>query len=524
MDDRRDTSSSQLHFRRDLVLWDSFAEHHEMDPHGLAVVDGAQRVTRRQLFEMAEVASGQLASAGAGRGSRIVSRGETDLNTVIVGLAASRLGSVLVPIPANYGRRETDFVLQRVEPDVFVCSTVDIDTDSETQTVTFDRLREARDPIPPPTPLAVDQIAFIGFTAGTTGSPKGVMLTSASLNHALASWAEIIGLVSGDAVMALLPMSYMSGFAFGVQMTASAGLTAVCMRRWNAELALQLIEDERATWVPTVATHVVGLTEAASQLDRRPDLSHVKALTCGGSPMTPAFISEAERALGVPVLRAYGLSECLCAAVMRPEDSLEKRIRLDGRPIPNTDIEAFDEEGRILPRGTVGIGGIRGPSLFSGYFADSSQTAATFNGAGFMMTGDLIVRDEDGYVQVVGRIKDFIIRGGLNIDPVVIETAIRAHESVNDVAVIGLPDERLGEMVCACVVLRPGSSLTLAELTQYLEGNGVAKHQLPQVLEVVEDLPRSDIGKIVKRVLRERLGGGATDPGPPEGDSTKGYR
>jgi acyl-CoA synthetase len=140
-------------------------------------------------------------------------------------------------------------------------------------------------------------------------------------------------------------------------------------------------------------------------------------------------------------LRAYGLSECLGAAMMRPGDPIELRRRYDGFPMLNTDVEVFDDDGRVLPRGQVGICGLRGPALFAGYWGDPAGTAAGFGAAGFLLTGDLAVRTEDGYVKVVGRVRDLIIRGGANIDPVEIEEAVRAHPAVDDVAVVGYPDE-----------------------------------------------------------------------------------
>jgi acyl-CoA synthetase len=245
------------------------------------------------------------------------------------------------------------------------------------------------------------------------------------------------------------------------------------------------------------------MVEAAERGDHQ--LPHIKAMTCGGSPIPETLVDRARQHLGIEVLRAYGLSECLSAAVMRTTDPQDARAHCDGWPILNTDVEIFADDGTILPRGKRGICGLRGPSLFVGYFGDHAQTQAAFGPTGFLMTGDVAVRDEDGFLKIVGRAKDFIIRGGLNIDPVEIEELLREHPAVAEAAVVGYADETLGERICACVALRDGHAFSMEDMTTFLLGKGLSRTKVPERLLEVDRIPMSDVGKPLKSKIREML-------------------
>lgn len=487
------------------TLWEAFDASARLDPAALAVIDGEHTVSRERLAHRAELAAARLAAAGVRRTDRVVVKGENTVDTIVACLAVSWLGAVLVPIPRKHGRRETEYICATVSPTVLVCDQVD-DTVAGTGVpiLTFTELAAGAEPVPA-SPLAVDDVAVVGFTAGTTGGPKGVTVTSAALNYTTARWAQTVGLRPGDRVLALLPVSYLSGYAYAVHIALTRGMTVVCLRTWDPVAALDTLATHRCTWSTSITTHVIMMVAAARETGWRGDLSAMRGLSCGGAPITDDLADQVVEVLGVPLLRAYGLTECLGATMMRPEDSAKDRRRFDGFPILGTDIEAFDEKGTMLPRGTVGVGGMRGPSMFSGYYGDPEQTAASFGAAGFLMTGDLIVRDERGFVKVVGRVKDFIIRGGMNIDPVEIEDLIRTHPSVRDVAVVGYPDERLGERACACVVLAAGATFSLAAMVEFLLAAGLTKQKLPEYYLEVPEIPLSDVGKPLKAKLRELL-------------------
>jgi acyl-CoA synthetase (AMP-forming)/AMP-acid ligase II len=500
-----DIHEQELHPLLHTTLWESFHVSARLEPDAVAVIDGDREVSRGELAGLAERASARLRAAGVSRMDRVVVKGDNTVDTIVACLAVSRIGAVLVPVPRKHGRRETTFICETVDPAAVLCREIDdtVGAVNGAALLTFADLADGCAPVLA-LPLAVDDVAVVGFTAGTTGSPKGVMVTSAALNYSTARWAQVIGLRPGDRVLALLPVSYLSGYAYAVHIALTRGMTVVCLRDWDPVAALDTLARHRCTWSTSITTHVIMMVTAA-EAGWRGDLSAMRGLTCGGAPIADELADRVQAALGIPLLRAYGLTECLGTTIMRPEDTAEDRRRFDGFPITGTDIEAFDDKGNMLPRGTVGVGGMRGPAMFTGYYGDPEQTAANFGAAGFLMTGDLIVRDRRGFVKVVGRVRDFIIRGGMNIDPVEIEDLIRSHPSVRDVAVVGYPDERLGERACACVVLNEGAEFSMATMVEFLLTSGLTKQKLPERYVEVAEIPLSDVGKPLKAELRKLI-------------------
>lgn len=514
----------------DVSLWEAFRATVDADPDAIAVIHGLDELSRSELLVRASSCAAQLAGLGIANGSTMLFQSESDDRCAVVALAASCLGAVLAIIPSTMGPRETALICDLVSPAVIVCPDPSIAKQWQQRgagvpTVAVEDLLDgdAADDAPE-TPLAVDRAAVIGFTAGTTGNPKGVVQTSAALNYASARWAERVGLEIDDRVLASMPLSYMAGYAFSLHLTLSRGLTLVCMRKWNAQHALELISTRGCAWSMMVPSQVVMLIDAVRESELPRSWGSLRAITCGGSPMHESFARQVTDVLKTTLLRAYGLSECLGAAMMPPASSDTQRDNYDGEPILNTDIEAFAEDGTMLPRGTVGIGGVRGPALMLGYLGDAAL-GNDFNGSGFLMTGDLIVREANGFVKVVGRVRDMIIRGGLNIDPAEIERLILTHPSVRGVVVVGYPDHRLGEKVGAVVVPAGGASLSLEGIVAFLSDAGLSKQKLPQRYREVAQLPISILGKPLKDEVRrllldvdETIAGGGMAAGAPEPD------
>lgn len=499
----RHICQQESHPLLDTPLWESFETTVDHGPDEIAVIDGDRQLTRRELADLSAVASARLAAGGVRRFDRVVVKGQNSLQTVVAGLAASRLGAVLVPVSHSQGRREIAHICDTVEPAAVICDSGDVTVPalSDAQVITFAELAGGGPPVAA-TPLAVDDVAVVGFTAGTTGQPKGVQVSSAALNYTTTRWAQVVGLQPGDRVLALLPVSYLSGYAYAVHLALSRGMAVVCLAKWDPERAIDLLVTHRCAWSTSITTHVIMMVDAARRAAVPPNLSHMRALTCGGSPIPDELVDQVESVLGVRLLRAYGLTECLGAAMMRPDDPIDHRRRYDGFPVVGTDVEAFDDKGTVLPRGSVGIAGLRGPAMFTGYYGDPELTAAQFGAAGFLMTGDLIVRDSSGYVKVVGRAGDFIIRGGMNIYPVEIEELLRTHPAVADVAVVGYPDARLGERACACVVVADGASFSFEAMAEHLLATGLSKNKLPERYVEVDRIPISEVGKPLKSALR----------------------
>jgi acyl-CoA synthetase (AMP-forming)/AMP-acid ligase II len=217
-------------------------------------------------------------------------------------------------------------------------------------------------------------------------------------------------------------------------------------------------------------------------------------------------VTEFEERAGGKVLRGFGMTEHMMSGLCRAYDPLEKRTQTDGRALPGCRYRIVDPEdcSRELPAGSMGELVYRGPALVDGYFTSEEETTKTFVD-GWQLSGDLAVLDEDGFMTIVDRKKDMIIRGGENISPLEIENVLARHETVAEVTVVRYPDRRLGERVCAVVVPAAGATVTLEELTAYLAENEVARYKHPERLELRDELPRSNIGKVLKRVLEQEF-------------------
>lgn len=345
------------------------------------------------------------------------------------------------------------------------------------------------------------QTALIGFTSGTTGVPKGVMHSSAAMNYAARGCAIVAGLEAGDAIIGVVPLGSAPGFTFTAHFALSQGRPLVIVDPWDAVQALALMDQYACRWGICVPTQLVGFIEAA-KTGKWTTKSPLKALAVGGSAMTPGMVADSEELLGIRVLRMFGMSECMGHASTRPADPPERRRNSDGLPFPGTRDEAFDAELRLLPRGQRGQAGVRGPSLCLGYAKGMGDQDFRLTPDGYLLTGDEIICDEDGYLKVVGRIKDQIIRGGYNVDPAEVEAALLRYPLITNVAVIAVPEARLGEQACAICCIREGHARPqLSDLTAHLAEVGLSKKKWPEHLLIVDDMLYTATGKIDKKSL-----------------------
>ncbi|WP_160330390.1 AMP-binding protein [Sphaerimonospora mesophila] len=352
---------------------------------------------------------------------------------------------------------------------------------------------------------AVDPRALchIGFTSGTTGAPKGVMNTNQTLIAVLRNWlayfgAENLGSPIVNAVVS--PVGHHSGFLWGVLMTAYLRGTAAYLEKWSPPAAAAFLREERATvffGAPTflqdlLATDLVGDPRCA-----------LRAVITTGSPVPRALPSAGRDAFGCWVGSAWGMTEIGIGVSCRPGMS-ELELASDGRAVPGVEVRVVGEDGRPVGADTPGRMQVRSAGLFLGYEGLPDRTGQEIDAEGWFDTGDTARVDENQLVYLEGRSKDIIIRGGENIPVVAVESVLYTHPDVVDVAVVGVPDERLGERACA-VVVSSNDDLDLADLTRHLLDNGVSKHFLPERLVLVPSLPKTPSGKIRKVELRERL-------------------
>jgi cyclohexanecarboxylate-CoA ligase len=351
-----------------------------------------------------------------------------------------------------------------------------------------------------------NDVTLLIFTSGTTGEPKGVMHTHNTLVAANAPLPGRLGVSKDDVIHMASTFAHLTGFLYGVRLPVQVGgATAVYQDVWDPARFVDLVEEHRISYT-SAATPFLADTLGRADLAER-DLSSLRIFACMGAPIPRAIVREAKQKLPrLTVLGGWGQSENALVTLGIPGDPEEKLVERDGYPWPGMEIRVVDPTGAVLPPEEEGRLQVRGPFLFVGYAERPEMTRASFDGDWFD-TGDLAVIDADGYLNITGRTKDVIIRGGENIPVAYVENVLYEHPGVAAVAVIGVPDPRLQEKACACVVLEPGAELTFDQLKEFLATKGVAKQYWPESLQVLPELPRTASGKIQKFRLRDLVAG-----------------
>jgi len=274
----------------------------------------------------------------------------------------------------------------------------------------------------------------------------------------------------------------------------------ITMDRFSGEEALKLVEKERVTLIGGVAAHLIDMLNAPNF--NKYDLSSLRLVYSVGGPVTAALAREVEERMNCRINLLWGSSEATGHTQTLLTDSDEIRLSTVGRPVPHMEVKAIDAEGRDVPLGEVGELLVRGPNNFVGYYNNPKLNEETINKDGWFRTGDLGIFDKNGNLRIVGRVKDMILRGGENIYSREIEELLAKHPKVKDVAIVGAPHERLGEIVCACVIPRVGEILTLDGVISFLKGK-IEIHKVPERVEVMDRFPMTDAGKVIKAKLRE---------------------
>jgi acyl-coenzyme A synthetase/AMP-(fatty) acid ligase len=364
-----------------------------------------------------------------------------------------------------------------------------------------------------PKPQEAHAVSELIFTSGTEAAPKAIMHTEQTANFSVRVAYADLGMTAADVVWMPSPVGHSTGFNYGLRMALYSGLPLVLQDQWNPATAADLVAAEGCTYTLAATTFLKDLVEEAAR--RGQQLSSLQRFGCGGAPVPPELVDAALQQ-GIQVLRLYGSTEVLVATWNRPGGPIAKRRHTDGVAMSHIEIELRDDEGRPVPNGTQGEIYTRGPNTCVGFFRDPERTARTF-AAGWVRSGDVAVMDGDGFIAIVGRKKEIIIRGGMNITPREIEDVLLRFPEVHRVAVVGLPDERLGERACACLVLRDGATLDFAEMVKRLRAEGMADYKLPERLELLDELPSTASGKVQKheivRALMERDPQGHWDRG-----------
>jgi len=487
--------------------------------------DYGRSLSCAQLRESALTCAAALAQRGIGAGTVVSWQLPTTLETMVVMAALTRLGAVQNPVLPIWRESELRFATRQLASDVLIVpglwrnfdhtalarrlaaerpmSVVVIDHDAPIA----DGLRlPACDPgtLPPPPSNGEDQ-RWVYYSSGTTAAPKGARHTDRSVIAGSAGVVGIVGASSSDVNPIAFPISHIGGAAM-LAAGLRTGMRLVLFDAFDPVETPLAIAAHRPTLLGTATPFFIAFMTAQTKRGDERLYPELRGCVGGGAPITAELGHQVRQILSVDgVANSWGLTEFPVATSQAPNGPAEVLDHTVGKPVPGVAVRVVDETERQVARGAEGELRLKGPQCFLGY-VDASLDAHAFDADGWFRTGDLGRIDHDGNVVVTGRIKDAIIRNAENISALEVEGVLASHPAVADVAVIGVPDERTGERVCAVVVVRPGAAVTLSSVFEHCQARGLSKHKTPERLEIVDALPRNLTGKVLKTELRARFG------------------
>ena len=497
-----------------------------------AVVDGERRVGFSELSVIVRKVARALLASGFERGDRVAVWAPNSLEWIVAALGVSTAGGVLVPVNTRFRGAEAAYVLRRSRarvlftvrgfldtdyPELLASAGVELPELGETVLLSGDGdavsvgwsefLARARHV--PETgidarveSLGPDDPSDVVFTSGTTGNPKGVVMTHGQTLRAYLDWADWVALREGDRYLIVNPFFHIFGYKAGCLASLMRGATIVPLAVFDAGNVLELVERERISVLPGAPTLYHSLLDHPDRAQR--DLSTLRAMTTGAADIPVELIRRIREELPFElILTGYGLTEAGTVTGSKHDDDFERIATTVGVPLPGFEVRTLDQSGVDAPVGEAGEVLVRGATVTRGYLDDSDATAAAIDADGWLHTGDLGTFDTDGHLRIVGRIKDMFIVGGFNAYPAEIENLLLRHPRIAQAAVIGVPDERLGEVAKAFVVTEPGPPIEPGEIIEWARGE-MANYKAPRSVEFLDALPVNATGKVVKDELRAR--------------------
>jgi long-chain acyl-CoA synthetase len=491
-----------------------------VDPGRVALIFEGREYGYGELEARIERAANALAARGVRRGDRVAVMLQNSLEFIDAFYGILRLGAIVVPVNAMYKHHEVEHILRDGEPRAAIIdaalwpqaaeafAAVPIETIAVAGdhsppargTLTWDELTEAAPPRPAFAPDPGDAAVII-YTSGTTGKPKGAVHSHHTLlmNCRQSSAMLRRKFTAADRALTPLPLSHLYAMQSGLNQMFRVGGSLVLMRRFDATGVLANVGRYRCTFLtgaPPMFIRWMAMPELRSF-----DLSSLRIVTCGAAPLAATVLREFEDATGVAISESYGLTEAGPTTHSNSNGPVDK-IGSVGPPVPLVESRLIGPDGRDVAPGEAGEIAVRSPSLMLGYWRNQEATDAVIRD-GWLHTGDVATVDADGYYTIVDRLKDMISAGGYKIWPREIEDMLATHPAVSEVAVVGMPDDDLGERPAAFVVARAGASVSAAELLDFASAN-LAAYKRPARIEIVDDLPRLTTGKVLRRDLRDR--------------------
>ncbi|WP_375739938.1 FadD3 family acyl-CoA ligase [Pseudomonas boanensis] len=494
----------------------------------IAIDDGELKINYAELERLSRAAGRALLALGLEPGERVAIWAPNSHHWLVAALGSLMAGAVLVPLSTRMKGGEAADILRRsgarvlfsvgeflgsYYPDLLAEQSLD----GLMQTIVFEHAREGdstwqgflalAEEVPDQAleqriaALDGDSLSDLMFTSGTTGYPKGVLCAHGQNLRLFDNWSEIVGLQAGDRYLIVNPFFHAFGFKAGWLAALIRGATILPQRTFDAEAVLQRIEQDRVSFLPGPPALYSAMLDHPRRGDF--DLSSLRVAVTGAASVPPILVQRMSEELGFKsVVTAYGLTEsCGLTTVCRPGDDAQTVASTCGRPLDDIEVHCVDAEGNPVPTGQPGEVLIRGYNLMKGYFNDPQATLEAIDAQGWLHTGDVGVLDERGYLRITDRLKDMFIVGGFNCYPAEVERLLMEHPAVAQAAVVGIADERLGEVGKAYVIVRPGASLTADELIAWSRDR-MANYKVPRSVRVVTTLPLNAAGKVLKGELR----------------------
>ncbi len=500
--------------------WCGVLAHHAMRaPDRPMLRQGDRTVTYGQMADRVAAVAGGLHERGVGQGDVVALLSYNCIEFIETIFAANHLGAIAMPINWRLAAPEVRYILEHSQANALVCdgdllqlgeeATGELDhaltraciasTDAPDGWIAYSELHSPN--APPVVGAGGDDVHRLMYTSGTTGRPKGVMLTHANLAWKNLAHLVEFGFTSDDLGLACGPLYHVGALDLTTTTLIAAGATTVIHRLFDAAAVVDEIERSRVTTV-WLAPAMVNAIMALPDIETR-ELSSVRVIINGGEKMPIPLIERLQRTFpSAWFADAYGLTESVSGDTFLDRDSMITKLGSVGRPCLYLELEVWDDGGKPVPAGGRGEVVLRGPKVFKGYWRDPDATEAAFAG-GWFHTGDIGVLDDDGYLFIVDRLKDMILSGGENIAGSEVERVLYEHAAVLEVAVVGRPDPKWGEVPVAFVALRPHVNATADELIEHCRGQ-LAKFKVPKAVVFVDALPRNPSGKVLKRELRSQ--------------------
>ena len=496
-----------------------------------AFVGDGMRLTFTELAAEVDRVAKALLAAGVDTGDRVGIWGPNSLRWLLGALATYRIGATVVPINTRFKGSEAAYVLRTAGARLLLTVTDFLDTNypalltdenavgtlqsivvmsgepgthnSWTGFVEAGQAVADHEVTTRAAAVAPDDLSDIMFTSGTTGQPKGAMLTHAATVRGFDAWATVVGLRDTDRYLIVNPFFHTFGLKAGIVSALIKGATIVPLKMFDVRAAMQLIEDEQISMLPgppSIYQTMLDHPDVASF-----DLSSLRLAVTGAAPVSVELVRRMREELHFEtVVTGYGLTESTGIITMcRHADPDETISQTSGRAIPGMEVRLVDDDGNDVAVGTPGEVLARGYTIMRGYFANPQATAEAIDADGWLATGDVAVGDELGYIQITDRKKDMFIMGGFNAYPAEIERSLSAYPGVSQVAVIGVADHRMGEVGKAFIVPKPGAQIVADDVISWCRAT-MANYKVPRFVEVLEAMPMNASGKILKFELRDR--------------------